>query len=169
MPLLSYLGGVVEFPLIAPLPVVKGEALAITVPTWAPILTIGLSVNNFSYTQSHTKIVTGTGTAKKSSCETTAASTLAQLTLGDQAQYSCTYPGHADRVHRARGHSAVAVDVRARGGSPRAQLAQALDLAGRPSSALSRGLGRSDRFAGPVGRRGVIPQVPLGVKRRLAA
>jgi hypothetical protein len=93
MPLAAYLNGVVEFPLIAPIPVVKGEVLAITVPTWAPILTFGLSTKDFSYTQSHTQIITGTGTAKKSSCETTATTTLAQLTLGDQAQYTCAFQG----------------------------------------------------------------------------
>jgi hypothetical protein len=93
MPLQPYLGGVVEFPLIAPLPVVKGEALAITVPTWAPILTFGLSTSDFSYTQSHTQILTGTGAARKSSCETTTTSTLAQLTLGQQAQYTCAFQG----------------------------------------------------------------------------
>ena len=93
MPLQSYLGGVVEFPLIAPILVVKGEVLAITVPTWAPILTFGLSTSDFSYTQSHTQILTGTGTARKSSCETTATSTLAQLTLGDEAQYTCGFQG----------------------------------------------------------------------------
>ena len=93
MPLLPYLGGVVEFPLITPLPVVKGEVLAITVPTWAPILTFGLSTTQFSYTQSHTQILTGTGTAKKSSCETAATATLAQLALGDQALYTCGFQG----------------------------------------------------------------------------
>jgi hypothetical protein len=93
MPLQTYLGGVVEFPLIAPIPVVKGELLSITVPTWAPILTIGLSVNDFSYTQSHTQIITGTGKNKKSSCDTTASATLAQSTLGDQALYTCAFQG----------------------------------------------------------------------------
>jgi hypothetical protein len=94
IPLLSYLGGVVEFPLIAPLPVVKGELLAITVPTWAPILTIGLSTSDFSYAQSHTKVLTGTGTAQTSSCNTTATATpLAQVTLGEQALYTCEFPG----------------------------------------------------------------------------
>jgi hypothetical protein len=93
MPLRPYLGGVVEFPLIAPIPVVKGEMLAITVPTWAPVLTFGLSTTQFSYTQSHTQILTGTGTAQKSSCETTASTTLAQLTLGEQAQYTCAFQG----------------------------------------------------------------------------
>jgi hypothetical protein len=93
MALQPYLGAVVEFPLAAPLPVVKGEELAITVPTWAPILTFGLSTSDFSYTQSHTQILTGTGTARKSSCETTASSTLAQLMLGEQAQYTCAFQG----------------------------------------------------------------------------
>jgi hypothetical protein len=93
MPLQPYLGGVVELPVFPSIPVVKGEVLAITVPTWAPILTFGLSTSDFSYTQSHTQILTGTGTAQKSSCETTATTTLAQLTLGDQAQYTCAFQG----------------------------------------------------------------------------
>jgi hypothetical protein len=97
MPLQPYLGGVVEFPLIAPIPVVRGEVLAITVPTWAPILIFGLSTTQFSYDQSHTQILTSTttatGTTQSSSCETSSAATLAQLTLGDQAQYTCNFQG----------------------------------------------------------------------------
>jgi hypothetical protein len=93
MPLQGYLGGVVEFPLSTGIPVVRGEVLAITVPTWAPILTFGLSTSNFSYAQSHTQILTGSGASQKSSCETTATATLAQLTLGDQAQYTCAFQG----------------------------------------------------------------------------
>jgi len=89
MPLQPYLGGVVEFPLIAPLPVVKGELLAITVPTWAPILTFGLPSADFSYSQSHTEILSGT----KSSCESSSTGTLAQSTLGDQANYTCNFAG----------------------------------------------------------------------------
>jgi hypothetical protein len=93
MLLQPYLGGVVEFPLLDPIPVVKGEVLGITVPTWAPILSFGLSTTDFSYTQSHTQILTGTGASQKSSCETTASTTLAQLTLGQQAQYTCAFQG----------------------------------------------------------------------------
>ncbi len=93
MPLTPYLGGVVEFPLISPIPVVRGEMLAVTVPTWAPILTFGLSTTQFSYSQSHTQILTGTGTSQTSSCTTTSAPTLAQLTLGQQALYTCNFQG----------------------------------------------------------------------------
>jgi hypothetical protein len=93
MPLQPYLGGVVEFPLIAPIPVVRGEVLAITVPTWAPILIFGLSTTQFSYDQSHTQILTGAGASRTSSCETSSAATLAQLTLGDEAQYTCNFQG----------------------------------------------------------------------------
>jgi len=89
MPLVSYLGGVVEFPLIAPIPVVRGELLAITVPTWAPILTFGLTADQFAYSQSHTQIITN----GSSSCETTSTATLAQSTLGDQALYTCSFEG----------------------------------------------------------------------------
>jgi hypothetical protein len=94
MPLTGYLGGVVEFPLIAPLPVVKGEVLAITVPTWAPILTFGLPKGAFSYEQSHVaQVSTAAGASKKPSCANDPSTTLAQLTLGQQALYDCSYPG----------------------------------------------------------------------------
>ncbi|HTW13202.1 MAG TPA: hypothetical protein VME01_10690 [Solirubrobacteraceae bacterium] len=97
-----YLGGVVEFPLLAPIPVVRGEILAITVPTWAPILNFGLSTTNFSYSQSHAKVLTAAttpGGAKTSSCEKQATSTtgasvsLAQTSVGDSADYGCSFKG----------------------------------------------------------------------------
>jgi hypothetical protein len=43
------LGQVSEFPLIAPLPVVRGEIVALTVPTWAPVLSFDLDTTKFSY------------------------------------------------------------------------------------------------------------------------
>ena len=86
-------GTVTEFPLLQALPVVKGEILAITVPTWAPILTFGLSSTSFAYSQSHTQILTGTGTAQKSSCESSSTGSLAQSLIGDQANYSCNFAG----------------------------------------------------------------------------
>jgi hypothetical protein len=81
-PLQPYLGQVVQFPLIQPLPVVPGEVLGITIPTWAPLLSIDLTASQFAYRQSRT-----------SKCDTYGALELAQLTIGDQSGYSCNYPG----------------------------------------------------------------------------
>jgi hypothetical protein len=38
-----YFGGVSDFPLTTTLPVRKGDYVALTIPTWAPILAVGLS------------------------------------------------------------------------------------------------------------------------------
>jgi len=100
------LGQVAELPLIAPLPVVRGEVVALTVPTWAPVLSFDLNTAKFSYSQSRTKMkvsattgtttttTTTTGSTKTvSSCNTSAKLNLAQLTIGDLSNYSCDYPG----------------------------------------------------------------------------
>ena len=42
-------GQVAEFPLTAPLPVVRGEIVALTIPTWAPVLSFELATGKFSY------------------------------------------------------------------------------------------------------------------------
>ncbi|TMM08949.1 MAG: hypothetical protein E6G05_00620, partial [Actinobacteria bacterium] len=47
-----YLGYVVQFPLSTPIPVRAGEAIGLTVPTWAPILSYNLSSKLYSYRQS---------------------------------------------------------------------------------------------------------------------
>jgi hypothetical protein len=83
------LGQVAEFPLVAPLPVVRGEILALTVPTWAPVLSFELDATKFSYAQSRAKQNTTAG----SSCNSTAAANLAQITIGELSNYGCTYPG----------------------------------------------------------------------------
>ncbi len=41
-----YLGYVVQFPLATPLPVVAGDVVALTVKTWAPVLSIALTPSN---------------------------------------------------------------------------------------------------------------------------
>lgn len=106
-PIRNLLGQVVEFPLIAPLPVVRGEVVALTVPTWAPVLSFDLSTTKFSYSQSRTKMkvssstgtTTGTtttsttGTKTVSSCNTSASGNLAQFAVGQLSNYSCSYPG----------------------------------------------------------------------------
>jgi hypothetical protein len=103
------LGQIAEFPLVAPLPVVRGEVVALTVPTWAPVLSFDLDKSKFSYSQSRTnmKVPASTGTTTGttttttstttgktiSSCNTPAAVNLAQLTIGQLSGYSCSYPG----------------------------------------------------------------------------
>jgi hypothetical protein len=77
-----YLGQVAEFPLSQPLPVVPGETLALTVPTWAPVLSFDLDAKKFAYRQS-----------RRASCTHPAAALQAQLTIGQSAKYGCDYPG----------------------------------------------------------------------------
>jgi hypothetical protein len=79
--LLPYLGQVVEFPLVQPLPVLPGEVLAVTVPTWAPILTINVTPSQFAYRQD-----------RRTKCST-APSGAAESTLGNHADYRCSYSG----------------------------------------------------------------------------
>jgi hypothetical protein len=80
----SYLGKVVEFPLAQSLPVVPGEVIALTVPTWAPILTFELTPSKFAYRQS-----------RSTNCLNTSSTVPInpQLTIGEQTKYSCDYPG----------------------------------------------------------------------------
>jgi hypothetical protein len=80
--LLPYLGQVVEFPLTTPLPVVPGEVLGLTVPTWAPVLTFNLAPSQFTYRQS-----------RKAKCTSAPASAEAQVMVGQRAQYQCSYAG----------------------------------------------------------------------------
>jgi hypothetical protein len=77
-----YLGQVVQFPLSQPLPVVPGEVLALTVPTWAPVLSFDLTPSKFAYRQS-----------RRSTCNSPASSSQAQITIGQSAQYGCDYTG----------------------------------------------------------------------------
>jgi hypothetical protein len=77
-----WLGYVVQFPLATPLPVTPGEAIALTIPTWAPVLTFALAPNKFAYRQSRT-----------ANCGHPAAANQSQTTIGATARYGCTYPG----------------------------------------------------------------------------
>ena len=85
---LPYLGGLVELPLSLPptfsqfsaIPVVPGELVALSVPTWAPVLSYNLSASKFAYRQS-----------RGSNCKNAAPTETAQLTLGASAQYLCNY------------------------------------------------------------------------------
>ncbi len=77
-----YLGQVVQFPLTTTIPVVRGEAIALTTPTWAPVLSIDLSTSHFAYRQSRSK-----------NCNSPPATSQAQVTVGGSTKYGCDYPG----------------------------------------------------------------------------
>jgi hypothetical protein len=77
-----YLGEVVQFPLAATIPVVPGEVVALTTPTWAPALVIDQSTKRFAYRQS-----------RSANCNNPPTSSQAQLRTNQSAQYACSYPG----------------------------------------------------------------------------
>jgi hypothetical protein len=77
-----YLGQVAQFPLTTSLPVVRGETIALTTPTWAPVLSIDLSTAHFAYRQS-----------RSANCNNPPSTSQAQVTVGQSARYSCDYPG----------------------------------------------------------------------------
>ena len=77
-----YLGQVVQFPLTTTIPVVRGETIALTTPTWAPVLSIDLSTNHFAYRQSRSR-----------NCIIRRHPPQAQVTVGQSARYVCDYPG----------------------------------------------------------------------------
>jgi hypothetical protein len=77
-----YLGEVVQFPLTTALPVQSGDVLGLTVPTWAPVLSIQLPTAKFAYRQS-----------RSSNCSSPPSTQQAQLTIGAAATYMCSYPG----------------------------------------------------------------------------
>jgi hypothetical protein len=79
--LLPYLGQVAQFPLSTPLQVKRGEYIALSVPTWAPVLSIKLPGKKFAYRQGRTK-----------SCKTASTANLAQRPR-QSARYLCNYPG----------------------------------------------------------------------------
>jgi hypothetical protein len=77
-----YLGQVVQIPLDNSIEVKPGEVIALTTPTWAPVLTIDLASKKFAYRQS-----------RKANCNNPPASSQAQLTVGLTTSYACDYPG----------------------------------------------------------------------------
>ena len=97
------LGKVAEFPLTTPLPVVRGEILALTVPTWAPVLSIEQNTTKFAYAQSRVKgstvltipaTTTTPATRKRvSTCIAPRTTNFAQVVVGELSGYSCVYPG----------------------------------------------------------------------------
>jgi hypothetical protein len=77
-----YLGYNVQFPLATPIAVVPGEVVALTVPTWAPVISYNLPLKSFAYRQS-----------RKTNCPNTGHYDNAQLTIGQGTDYKCDYPG----------------------------------------------------------------------------
>ncbi|HLJ02964.1 MAG TPA: hypothetical protein VKT31_05960 [Solirubrobacteraceae bacterium] len=75
-----YLGQVVQFPLTTTLPVLPGEVVALTTPTWAPVLSIDLTPSKFAYRQSRTNCA---GTPNPNAAQT----------VGQTTVYKCDYPG----------------------------------------------------------------------------
>jgi hypothetical protein len=87
--LLPYLGETVQFPLAASIPVTKGEVLALSVPTWAPVLALadaqGTKYGKFtSWRSSRQRANKG--------CTVTSTQT-AQQSLHSVVQYGCLYQG----------------------------------------------------------------------------
>ncbi len=87
--LLPYFGETAEFPLATSIPVKAGEILALTVPTWAPVLALH-DVSGHKYG----KYVSWRSSRQKSNkgCSTTSTQT-AQQTAHSTVQYSCLYQG----------------------------------------------------------------------------
>jgi hypothetical protein len=79
----QYLGEVVQFPLATALRVVPGETIALSVPTWAPVLSFNLPLKSYAYRQS-----------RSTGCSAPAASSQAQTVVGAPAVgYNCNYAG----------------------------------------------------------------------------
>lgn len=75
-----YFGQVVQFPLPTSLPVTPGDVIALSTPTWAPVLSIDLPAQTFAYRQSRT-----------TNCRNAASTDQEQLTIGATATYGCNY------------------------------------------------------------------------------
>jgi hypothetical protein len=76
-----YLGEVVQFPLSASLAVLPGDVIALTTPTWAPVLSINLNTKKFAWRQS-----------RSTGCSKPPTTSVAQAP-GQTATYGCPYPG----------------------------------------------------------------------------
>ncbi len=77
-----YLGYVVQFPLATPIPVKAGDVIALSVPTWAAVLSYNLASKYYSYRQS-----------RSYNCKTVGTQQNAVLTVGATKPFSCSYPG----------------------------------------------------------------------------
>lgn len=79
-----FLGSVAQIPLVKSLYIRPGEAVALTTPTWAPVLSIDVPKNKFAYRQSRS------GTAKQ--CGVAGAQNRAQK-VGQTTNYNCKEAG----------------------------------------------------------------------------
>ena len=79
-PLTSYLGRTAQFALERSIPVGKNDLLALTVPTWAPVLAVGLG-NSTIWRASRPKPCSDNEAFQQT----------AQQQIGGQAQYQCEY------------------------------------------------------------------------------
>lgn len=77
--LAPYFGSFAQFPLATAIPVLKGDLIALTVPTWAPALQVGLT-GDTSWRASR----------PRNKCKDNKTQT-AQLNVGDKEQYFCLY------------------------------------------------------------------------------
>ena len=75
----EYFGQTVQFPLATTLPVEKGNLVALTVPTWAPTLALGLGKGNV-----------WKASRERDSCDDTQTQS-AQTDINDLQQYKCKY------------------------------------------------------------------------------
>jgi hypothetical protein len=79
---IPYLGSVVQLPLESSIEVKPGYVVALTTPTWAPVLSIDLPSKRFAYRQS-----------RSANCNNPPSSSQAQVTPKTTGTYSCNYPG----------------------------------------------------------------------------
>jgi hypothetical protein len=77
-----YLGFVVQIPLNRTLSVRRGDAVALTSPTWAPVLVLSQNSKKFAYRQS-----------RKAACPLPPLQDQAQLKVGAETKYKCEYLG----------------------------------------------------------------------------
>ena len=77
--LTPYFGQTVQFPLATSLPVLKGNLVALTVPTWAPALALGLGNGNV-----------WKASRERDACDDTQTQS-AQTDINDLQQYKCKY------------------------------------------------------------------------------
>jgi hypothetical protein len=88
--LTPFLGQLLQQPMSAPprfssftaLPVLRGDVVALTVPTWAPVLALDLPGSQFSYRQS-----------RRANCNNPASAQTAQTHVSASATYGCYYAG----------------------------------------------------------------------------
>jgi hypothetical protein len=79
---IPYLGSVVQLPLETSLEVRPGDVVALSTPTWVPMLTINQDSKRFAYRQS-----------RSANCNNPPSSSQAQLTANSSTRYACNYPG----------------------------------------------------------------------------